>query len=843
MNTAERISLNGNDWKMKEFVGMDWVWRDSVKPDTGDVRWWYPATVPGSVMHDLAANGMIPDPHYECNTKLGEWACDRTWVYRREIFVPKEAEGRKVGLCFDGIDYASEIFVNGCTVGKQEGMYIPWSCDVSGHLLYGKTNLIAVVIEPAPFEQPQVGRTSLVYTNKSRMTYWWDFCPRMVHQGIWQDAYLKITGEAEIRDWLIDTRLVSGEEAKVTVQVWTHQAGGCTYRLSFGEQQLTGVAGQDGFRCEFVLREPRLWWCNGQGEAYEYEVRLELYDRQQVLSDIRTARRGIREIEFVQNEDAAGENTSFLLRLNGRNVFMNGYNWVPADLFYGAVSTEKVAHLIRLAKKAGINVFRVWGGGLIERDSFYEMCARAGILVWQEFCLSSSGIDNKPSWAESYRKLLEEQAEVIVKLKRNHTALAVWCGGNELKYDDGTPIDENDPLIKVIGNVVHRLDPRRKWLPSSPSGGVFLNSFENLEKYPDKMCDVHGPWEHQGLERHYALYNKGTCLMHSEFGVEGMTSARALYRNVAPEHLLPASKDNPVYFHRGAWWNNEPLVQKTFGGDLTDVEQIRRASQYMQYEGLKYAMECNRRRAFHCSGMFPWQFNEPYPNLFCTSALDYYGNPKPVYYGVRKVYAPWLVNAAFDSASLAGRKELRAVLFAANNLPGTAQHEKAWTEGYSVTAQLWTVKGRLLKEESYSLSEVGVRACEAGSFCWELEETPHMLVLLRLRLKRHADESVLAENEYLFTLSGDLGEVFRTEQPVLRIEKEEGAVRITNVGEIAALYVFLKKEEGAAVYWEDDYLNILPGEERLIRAEGDLEQAEAEALNLGGGADESSCGN
>ena len=71
MNAAKKISLNGNDWKMKEFVGMDWVWRDSVKPDTGDVRWWYPATVPGSVMHDLAANGLIPDPHYECNTKLG----------------------------------------------------------------------------------------------------------------------------------------------------------------------------------------------------------------------------------------------------------------------------------------------------------------------------------------------------------------------------------------------------------------------------------------------------------------------------------------------------------------------------------------------------------------------------------------------------------------------------------------------------------------------------------------------------------------------------------------------------------------------------------------------------
>ena len=68
-----------------------------------------------------------------------------------------------------------------------------------------------------------------------------------------------------------------------------------------------------------MLREPRLWWCNGQGEAYEYEVRLELYDRQQVLSDVRTARRGIREIEFVQNEDAAGESPSFLMGLNGSN--------------------------------------------------------------------------------------------------------------------------------------------------------------------------------------------------------------------------------------------------------------------------------------------------------------------------------------------------------------------------------------------------------------------------------------------------------------------------------------------------------------------------------------------
>lgn len=223
METVKKISLNGNDWLMKEFVGMDWIWRDSVMPDSKDVRWWYPATVPGSVMHDLAENRMIPNPHYELNTKLGEWASERTWVYRKEFFVPEDEKGREITLCFDGIDYASEIFLNGVSLGKQEGMYIPWKHKVTDRIQYGEKNLIAVVIEPAPPEQPQVGKTSLVTTHKSRMTYWWDFCPRMIHQGIWQDTYLEITGETQIVDLHVETDFI-GHCARVRVQVLTQNA-------------------------------------------------------------------------------------------------------------------------------------------------------------------------------------------------------------------------------------------------------------------------------------------------------------------------------------------------------------------------------------------------------------------------------------------------------------------------------------------------------------------------------------------------------------------------------------------------------------------------------------------
>ena len=171
----EKIYLNGDDWKFKEFVGMDWVWRNSVEPDTKDVRWWYNGTVPGSVLNDVWKNELAPDPYYELNSKLSEWVPARTWVYRKPFFVPKKFQEKRVELVFEGIDYEALIFLNGEQIGSHEGMYIPWKKEVGSRLKYGEENLLAVVIQPAPFEQPQVGKTSLVYTHKSRMTYWWDF--------------------------------------------------------------------------------------------------------------------------------------------------------------------------------------------------------------------------------------------------------------------------------------------------------------------------------------------------------------------------------------------------------------------------------------------------------------------------------------------------------------------------------------------------------------------------------------------------------------------------------------------------------------------------------------------
>jgi beta-mannosidase len=133
-----------------------------------------------------------------------------------------------------------------------------------------------------------------------------------------------------------------------------------------------------------------------------------------------------------------------------------------------------------------------------------------------------------------------------------------------------------------------------------------------------------------------------------------MTNRRTHEALISAPRRWPATRANGVYRHLGDWWNNEPLVQASFGGRLDDLESLRRASQHLQASGLGYAVEANRRRWPRNSGSLPWQFNEPYPSAWSTCAVDHRGDPKPAYYAVRRAYASMTVTASFDRAALEG---------------------------------------------------------------------------------------------------------------------------------------------------------------------------------------------
>jgi beta-mannosidase len=643
-------SLDGDAWQLKGWLGDEWRWHVN-KP--WDAPGWLPARVPGSVIDDLVRAGEVPSPTFERDSRASEWVPNRTWVYRVRV-----AGGR---IRFDGVDHEATVFVDGEEVAHHVGAFTPFEVDVPDG-----EHLLAVAVHAAPASEAQVGKTSRVLVHKSRMGYGWDFCPRLVHQGIWRSVTHDPPPERFPRVTLSD---------------------------GVGRVEIDG---------EVVLEveQPELWWANGMGE--------------QRLYDVEGFRVGFRTVELTEDYE---------LVVNGVRTPIRGWNWVPIDALYGVPRPEKLARLLELARRANVNLIRVWGGGVIESHEFYDHCDRLGLLVWQEFSQSSSGLESVPSDDPEFVATLAADARQIVPRLAHHPSLAIWCGGNELEADD------SHPALAALRAAVDRA-----WLPTSPIG----------EK------DVHGPWEHQGLRAHYEHYDTRTSRLHSEFGVEGMTNRRALEELVAEEHRWPADRSNPVYEHLGAWWNNAPLVQEAFGGRIDEVETMRRASQWLQYDGLRYAVEATLRRG---AGTIPWQFNESFPNAWCTSAVDWHGEPKPAYHGVARAYrgAP---SAQFATCAWGGLDEVRARVGA--------------------PARLVDLDGRVVAEGEDEISA-------------PLDAFGHDVFLLDLGTNRY----VMSRTENLAPL---------LDLPRTTLELADGVLR--NTGEIAAIGVVL----------DDDVVDLLPGE-------------------------------
>jgi beta-mannosidase len=832
------ISLNGNDWQIKDYYGEDWRWRDAHKPNSRDTRFWRKSTVPGSVLNDLWACGEIVNPYFELNSLLIEWIPARTWLYKKTFLVGENLRGRRIQLCFEGVDYAAEFFLNGELLGRHVGMYTPASFDVSDKLIFGADNLLAVVIEPAPHEQPQVGRTSKVWTHKSRMTYWWDFCPRMVHIGIWDGVYLEATDKVRIIDVFVRPELTDDfQHAQITASIELDAAQPQTITLETAirlnneiitqQQMFCNLGeGQTTINVPLSVDQPHLWWPNGHGDQplYAMEVRAS-------GTDSRTVRFGIRKIELKANENADANALPYTFVVNGRKIYVKGWNWVPLDVIYGVERPDKLEHLFRLVQHAHVNLLRVWGGGLIEKEAFYDLADRLGILVWQEFILSSSGIDNYPSDGREYTAMLMREAEQIIPRKRNHPSLALWCGGNELTTDETIPLDDRHPALATLHTTVARLDPDRLWLPTSPTGPVFGNTLENIKRDPNSLHDVHGPWEFQGVSGQCNLYNASTSLFHSEFGVEGITNLKTLNATIALNHQQPVSLENVYWQHLGAWWVKLPMWRETFG-EITDMEMLVRATQLMQAEGLRYALEANRRRQYQNSGTLPWQFNEPYPMAACTSAVDYYGQAKPSYYAVARVYAPLHISAKFTTLAWEGEDHFEAEIWVSSD------SELALDARLNV--RLIGMSGQVYHEQFMRITIPVNRSASITSIEQPLDGLDDIF-FLDLDLLTDANQP-LSSNRYIFTKAIDLAPLLHVSPTLVRVEKElrgdDWTLAIRNIGDQTALFIWLEDSRslGASGFAEfsDNHFCLFPQEMRQIVVSWNNDSAEIRRVVISG---------
>jgi beta-mannosidase len=789
-----RIRLDREPWRVRGFLGDEWqhhrVWGPLREPDA-----WLPARVPGSVVDDLWRANVVPDPYAGLNTRAIEWVADRCWAYRHEFRLQPPAPGRQAFLCLDGVDHSAVVYLDGQELGRVDGMFVATRFEVTELLRASPDHVLVIVVEPAPASEPQVGETSRVRVHKSRMTYGWDFCPRLVHQGIWQPVSVELIGPARI------TSIAVGAD-----RVMVDASGNDSVELILTDADGQVVA--TGDRAVHV-RDPQLWWPNGCGAPYLYHLTATAWSGGEV-SDRREFEIGFRTLRFFRADGAPDDARPYGIEVNGRRIFGKGWNWVPLDLSYGVPRPQRLEHLLDLAVDAGVNLLRVWGGGLIETPEFYAACDRRGLLVWQEFSQSSSGISSTPNDDEEFVAAMRSQAEQIVPRLRHHPSLAIWGGGNELQAADGEPLAETaggtgtgSPVLAALRDVVRRLDPERLWLPTSPSGPAFLNRLDLIHQAPHDQHDVHGPWEHQGLTNQYSLYDAGTAHLLSEFGVEGMTMPRTVSRVVPePDRRLP-TRGRPVWDHLGRWWNNESLVQAAFGHRIEDLHTLGLASQFLQRDGLGYAVEAHRRRWPGSVGTLPWQFNEPYPNAWCTAAVTHAGEPKPAYFAVAAAYRPVIVGATCSRQSWAGRPEVVVPLWFVADNP---------VEPATLTAGLFSLSGEELT--TISFKDV-TRAQDVGEL---RAPTPPGAFILQVRL---AAGDVRAERRYLLTGAEDLSELLDGRAEI-DVEWSDDQLVVRHVAGPAAPFVRVRDgrpwsdDAGGWLRVSDSGFVLLPGERRVL---------------------------
>ena len=288
---------------------------------------WLPATVPGTVLTTMIDRGIYPDPDYGLNNlAIPESLNKQDYWYRVEFSSPKAAQDQQVALTFNGINYAAVVWLNGQRLGTIKGAFIRGIFDVTGKLLPGKQNVLAIQISPPP--HPGIPQEQSIAAgpgpNGGMMcldgptfvaTEGWDWIPAIRDRdtGIWQDVTLTLTGQVKIGDPQVITSLPLPDITRADVNIDVPLVNSSTETVqgdvtaAFDQttvlKHVTLPPGETIVHLtpaefhQLTVDHPRLWWPNGYGKPELYQLKLK-FKGNSGESDAKQLHFGIREITY-----------------------------------------------------------------------------------------------------------------------------------------------------------------------------------------------------------------------------------------------------------------------------------------------------------------------------------------------------------------------------------------------------------------------------------------------------------------------------------------------------------------------------------------------------------------
>lgn len=771
--------------------------------------------LPGCTYLDYMANGM-EDPFRELNETKATELAKNVFIFSRDFEADKKfLDMEHIDFVGDGIDTVCSVYINGDKVGECENIHRTYRFDIKDSLVEGINNIRLVFEDPYKYvaeknEADPLPKMSMIkgigHIRKTQSNFGWDWGPALAPAGVTRS--IEIQGYNErITDVKFTQKhekdrvfLTVSAKANVCLDVDCENIFDLEITDPNGKQVdiPKPVVKEDTCTWEVIIHNPMLWWTSALGRQDLYRVAVGLHDKTTGLErDKKTYSIGLRTIELDTSRDADGEQFKFIL--NGVPLFIHGADWIPADSFITRADRETIDFYIDVAKNAGMNMLRVWGGGTYETEHFYDACDRNGILVWQDFGFACSAY---PFYDDKFLANVKAEVNDNIRRLRHRASLALWCGNNENELFDQAwkrnkkIYDSNQPFYhKTLREWVEELDGERPFWPGSPSSGHLRGKVHNMK--PGEISGDTHLWQvWHGMEPIEA-YRKFPTRMCTEFGMESLPSMKAI-RAITDEKNVELL-DPVMKLHQKSDSGNEKMLFYVLSKyrNPAKFEDFIYLSQLVQSAGLRFASDTWRRNIGKQNGAVYWQLNDCWP-VASWSAIDYLRQPKAVLYHAKQFNKPLaVINDYYKN---------HVNLFVANEYPREFSGKLIW--------RVKDFYGNPVSSGScgVEVDKVSAKNLITLEFKDVLDGRKKEDVYLEVELSD--GEKTVDTNSWLLVPDRDAS-LPKAEVKTDVIVKN-GMAEFTFTSKTYARYVFAEADSINAP-WSDNFFDILPGEEKKVR--------------------------
>ena len=849
-----KVETLSSGWKMQTGAKLTEIEESSVSGNDFDDVGWLDAIVPGTVLGSMATTGVIEDPYFGINMqKVDPEQFKNPWWFRTSFNIEAADFEKVINLRFNGINYRADLWVNGKKVESKEnfaGTYLMFTFKINDFVKEGKNTVALKMWQHAD------GEYSIGFVD-------WNPLPLDRNLGIFREVLLEINEGLKIRSPFVYSKvnMETLDAAELFIQAEIINISDkpiegvlrVNYELGVVEKPVTVPAGET-LSCSFSpeefkqlsVKNVKLWWPNGMGEPNLYRVTTEFISGNKILDRVEK-KYGIREINSYLNED---KHRAF--EVNGKFVLLKGGGWVDDMLLQD--TRESIEAQMKYVRHMNLNSIRCegfWG----KTEDLYDLCDEYGILVmigwschweWDEYLL-------KPTHEKYGGAVTDEDIDLIAAYwkdqmlwLRNHPSIYVWMlGSDKLPH----PKLEN----KYI-ELFNKYDPSRIYVTSAGGAGTEDN---NIIAEVPLVSDISGPTGMKMLGP-YAYTPPVYWFTDTDLGgAYGFNTETCPGPNIPPlaslMKMLPEESLWPIdtnywEFHTGR--NNFKTlsrIRKAMDeryGKSSSVEEFAYKSQVSNYELMRPMFEAFIAHKPKTTGLVQWMLNSAWPEMY-WQLYDTYLQPNGSFYAVRKACNPVhaIYRYGFNDIYLANED-----LHDAENL--TVQIRVFDINSKEIFADKWTggIETNISKF-IYKLPEIenltSVYFLELRIFDANNQEIDNSIYWLSTKPDVLDYEAAKALDWPFYTPTKEYADFTALDKlPEVQLEydyqfekgTETGKVtlKVTNPTNTIAFFTFFDLVDSETdmpilpVYWNDNYVTLLPGESRTYDATYNLANAKDE---------------